>query len=169
MRAQLTRTLDEDFDSAIALSREAVALTPNDADAYVALAETLIFADQAGEALPLIRKAMRLNPYYPDFYESTLVLAYFFNDDLDRALSLGREVISKNPNQITTYAVVISALGHLGQKVAAAPIIDALQAQRVQLGQGPYFPKEVRLQVFRNPKPEKKLYDGLIMADMRNS
>lgn len=167
LRARITRIRDEDFDTAIALSREAIALTPNDADASVALARNLIFADRASEAIPLINKAIRLNPRHSDSYKSELVLALFLTDDWERAARIGQEAIGRNPNLVEIYATVISALGHLGKKDAAAPVISALQNQRARLGREPYFPKEVRRLVFANPNLDKKLYDGLIKAGLR--
>ena len=167
VRAYQTRIDDEDFDTAIAISREAVTLAPNDADAYIALAQNLTLADQADDAFPLIKKAMRLNPRYPVSYQSELARAYFFNDELERAVSEGREVIDKNPNIVEIYAIVISALGHLGKSDAAAAVIDALQNQRTKLNREPYFPKEVRREIYANPKQEAKLYDGLIMAGLQ--
>ena len=51
-------------DQAIGEMERWIELDPNEADAYLGLAQTLNFAGRAEEALPLLDKSMRLNPNY---------------------------------------------------------------------------------------------------------
>ena len=53
---------------AIELTKKAVELNPNYADALAVLGIRLMYAGQAKEALAKINKAMRLSPYYPGWY-----------------------------------------------------------------------------------------------------
>src|SRR6266481_9152263 len=55
--------LKKQHDQAIAEAERAIALNPNRADGYVDLALILRFSGRAGEAVELMKKAMRLNPH----------------------------------------------------------------------------------------------------------
>ena len=52
-------------EQAIAAAERAVALDPNDANAYMALADQLGMAGRTEEGLTMAKTAMRLNPHYP--------------------------------------------------------------------------------------------------------
>jgi TolB-like protein/DNA-binding SARP family transcriptional activator len=60
--------LNQDFDAAEELGERAVELEPNETDAAALLAYTLTYTGEPNRALQLIRRAMRLSPYYPDWY-----------------------------------------------------------------------------------------------------
>ena len=53
------------YDQALAEVEQAVALNPNEADAYVRQAEVLGFAGRPEEALRSMEHAMQLNPRHP--------------------------------------------------------------------------------------------------------
>ncbi len=60
--------LQRRYDQAIAEGENSVALGPNQAFPHFLLAMYLSHTGRYKEAVPLIRKAMRLNPYYPSIY-----------------------------------------------------------------------------------------------------
>ena len=53
--------------AAVASAQRWIEIEPSNADAYANLAGALDFGGEHAQALPLIDKAMRLNPFYP-FY-----------------------------------------------------------------------------------------------------
>jgi tetratricopeptide (TPR) repeat protein len=55
-------------DLALAEYARALALDPNDADIIAEYADALVYAEQPSKSVELLEKAMRLNPYYPDWY-----------------------------------------------------------------------------------------------------
>jgi len=61
-----------DFDRAEFHSDRSIALNPNDALATLWRAELLRFLGRAKEGVDWVRKAMRLNPYHPNWYWNTL-------------------------------------------------------------------------------------------------
>ena len=63
--AQLYRKRHEE---ALTEYRRALALNPNDADIIVEYADALVYCGEAETSVELIGKAMRLNPFYPDWY-----------------------------------------------------------------------------------------------------
>jgi adenylate cyclase len=54
----------------------ALTLNPNDADIVAEYADALVYTGEAEKSLVLMDKAMRLNPYYPDWYLWYLADAY---------------------------------------------------------------------------------------------
>jgi TolB-like protein len=63
-------------DLALAEYARALALNPNDADIIAEYADALVYAEQPSKSVELLEKAMRLNPYYPDWYLWYLADAY---------------------------------------------------------------------------------------------
>jgi len=74
-------------DAAIAAGWRAVALDPNDADAYLFLAYTLAALGRGEEALHNIIKAMRLNPHPSAVYQTALCLSYFALEEYELAIA----------------------------------------------------------------------------------
>ena len=63
-------------DEALAEYAQAMALNPNDSDIIAEYADALVYAEQPQRSVELLQKAMRLNPYYPDWYLWYLADAY---------------------------------------------------------------------------------------------
>ncbi len=115
-------------DKAISHGERAVALDPNDADAYAALAGVFNLAGQPNEALAMMERAMRLNPHYPASYLYEIGLARFGIDDFDGAARALEKAIAINPADRWSSRLMISTLGHLGRKQDAAREIDRVAA-----------------------------------------
>jgi adenylate cyclase len=63
-------------DEALAEYTQALSLNPNDSDIIAEHADALVYVEQPQRAVELMQKAMRLNPYYPDWYLWYLADAY---------------------------------------------------------------------------------------------
>jgi len=63
-------------DESLAEYARAMALNPNDADIIAEYADALVYAGQPTKSIELLEQAMRLNPYYPDWYLWYLADAY---------------------------------------------------------------------------------------------
>jgi adenylate cyclase len=74
-------------EAAIAAGWRAVALDPNNADAYLFLAYALAALGRGEEALHNIIKAMRLNPHPSAVYQTALCLCYFALEEYDLAIA----------------------------------------------------------------------------------
>lgn len=85
-------------DRAIAVSERAISLNPNYADAIAGLGDILNFSGRPEEAIGLVNKAMRLNPRYPVWYLWNLGHAYFLTGQLEKAISVFRRALGRNPN-----------------------------------------------------------------------
>jgi adenylate cyclase len=55
------------------------------AEGYASLADALTFSGRAGEAIPLVEKAMRLDPFYPPQIDMYLGRALYFDKRYEAA------------------------------------------------------------------------------------
>lgn len=76
----------KEHDAAISAYRRARLLNPNDADLMSDMADALAHSGQSEEAITLLEKAMRLNPFYPDQYLWHLGGAYYNLHRYDEAV-----------------------------------------------------------------------------------
>jgi adenylate cyclase len=111
-------------DEALREAEKAVALDPNGASAYAALANTLILTDQPQEGLDAIRKAIRLDPYHPPQYLTMLGAAQFGLEQFETAATSFERAIKRNPNSETSLIYLASSYGHLGDLAKAEAIIE---------------------------------------------
>jgi tetratricopeptide (TPR) repeat protein len=65
------------------------------------------------------------DPYY-GFFENAYAVVYIFKHDYERAVVVGRRVVTANPNFINGYKPLIASLGHLGRRDEAAPYTEKL-------------------------------------------
>ncbi len=84
-------------DESLAEYARATALNPNDADILAEHADSLVYAGQPTRSIDLLEKAMRLNPYYPDWY-------LWYLADAHNAMGSSVDVINtvhrmQNPNE----------------------------------------------------------------------
>ncbi len=63
-------------DEALAEYTQALSLNPNDSDIIAEYADALAYVEQPQRSVELMQKAMRLNPFYPDWYLWYLADAY---------------------------------------------------------------------------------------------
>jgi adenylate cyclase len=83
----LVYTLSGRYDDAIAEGERAIVLNPNGAQALAFLGMFLNYAGRPAEAIPVLHKAMRLNPIPPAFYYSTLGQSYMLTDQYAKAIA----------------------------------------------------------------------------------
>jgi adenylate cyclase len=111
--------MKKDYDKAIKLGEEAIALVPNGADAHAWLAMSLTFAGRAQEALPLFWKAMRLNPLPPAFYYLNFGNAYRLLGRFEEAVNMYKKTITLTPNNIFAYIGLTGTYGLMGKEEEA--------------------------------------------------
>jgi adenylate cyclase len=105
------------FKSAIEHGERALELNSSDIGAHLVLGRALIFSGKHREALPVLEKAMRLDPVNPAETLSLTGLAQFMLEDtsaavitLEQARALQPEIKSAGPT-----ASLMSAYAHLGR------------------------------------------------------
>jgi adenylate cyclase len=82
-------------DNAIVEGKRAISLAPNLSIGYAHLAQTMFFSGRSEKAIELMKKAMRLSPYYPAFYLSCLVRSYAFLVRYDEAIVASNQLYDR--------------------------------------------------------------------------
>jgi len=77
---------------ALAQYEEGLRANPNDADLLAGSGETYVYMGQPEEAIQRIKQAMRLNPYYPNWYLWLLGWAEYFSRDYEGAVETLRQM-----------------------------------------------------------------------------
>jgi adenylate cyclase len=111
--------LQRRYDLAIAEGEKSVALGPNQALPHVLLATNLYHTGRYKEALPLVRKAMRLDPYYPSVYLELLGGIYLHMVEYEKAVDAYKMVVVREPHSIVGHNSLAIAYIRLGRKEQA--------------------------------------------------
>lgn len=94
-----------DFTGAQAAYERAYALNPNDADLLADFGRLHIYLGQGDESIRRIENAMRLNPFFPDWYLIALAFAYFFTGNCQKVLDLVHKARQMNPGLLRLQVV----------------------------------------------------------------
>jgi adenylate cyclase len=150
----------KEFNEALEAAERAVSLSPNYADGYALLALVKNNLGQADGVIPLIEKAMLLNPHYTWDYIYQLGRAYYAMDEYDKAVSYLQEAIERNE------AVGIPRLFLAASYVNLGELEDAeWEITQVQMTHPEYT--YTHLQKIM-PIGDKKLFDRLF-HDLRSA
>ena len=118
--------LRRQYDKAIQHGQSAIALAPSMADSHAFLAESLTFAGRSEEAIGEMTKAMRLAPFYPNWYLSNLGQAYYLAGRFEEAIKAFEGFLERKPDRSLYMgfhlwmAVIFSASGREEQARAEA-------------------------------------------------
>ncbi|MBI3300672.1 MAG: adenylate/guanylate cyclase domain-containing protein, partial [Deltaproteobacteria bacterium] len=85
-------------EQAIVEAGRAIALDPNDAEGYITLGASLVYAGRPEEGIRLIERAMRLNPQYPVWYLLALGFAYRVAGQYEEAIAPLKKALTLTPN-----------------------------------------------------------------------
>ncbi len=98
----------------------ALTLNPNDADLMSDMADALAHSGRSEEAVEMLQKAMRLNPFYPDQYIWHLGGAYFNLKRYEDAI----RTIKTMQNPTEGRRLLAASYGHLGREAEARTEAD---------------------------------------------
>jgi len=82
-------------EKAISEGKSAIALRPNDACNIAILAQTMSYAGRSEEAIAFMNRAMRLNPYYPEWYLGILAQSYYLAGRYEEAIVTYNELLRR--------------------------------------------------------------------------
>ena len=156
-----------EHEKAVAKAELAIAHDPSDADSYIAMAYTLIYAGRPEEALDYIKKAMRLNPHYPAFYIFVLGLAHFGLDRFEDASAHFERALNRNPENYIPLIPLAAAYAHLNRDRDAAITIEKLKKTLPAITLS--FVNACPLWKYKNPKDKSRLLTGLKNAGLAKS
>jgi tetratricopeptide (TPR) repeat protein len=152
-------------EEAIFEAERAIALDPNDAYSYLAMAYALVYAGRPKEAVDFVQRAMRLDPHYPAYHLYVLGLAHFVMEEFDAAVPLFERALKRNPENYVPLISLAAAYAYLGREQEAAATIEELQKA---------LPNIVTLQLvrriplwsYKDPADQDRLLKGLRKAGM---
>ncbi len=152
------------FDDAMAELRHAIDLNPSDALAHYSLGAAQVFRGQPEPSLPHLDDAIRLSPHDANM-GSFLVRkaqAMLYLRRHEEAADWARRALLLPNFQWSRYAVLASALGHLGRQEEAASALNEL-LQRI-----PDFSEQYALDYspWLDDDHFKHLFDGLRIAGL---
>lgn len=130
------------YEEAIVEGERAITLDANDADSYVTLAEVLIFDGRPQEALDLIERARRLDPFNKARHVFLEGVAQFGMGELEDAASSLERAIELNPELYTPKTdsragycypcdMLAAVYAHLGRQEDAKAMIQKIVDQGI--------------------------------------
>jgi tetratricopeptide (TPR) repeat protein len=147
------------YDQAIAEAERAVALDPNFANGYMTLGGILALAGRPEEGIELIKKAMRLDPHYPDMYVFSLSIAYRLAGRYEEALAPGRSYLALNPH---------SWMGHFNLAIIYSELGQEAEARAEMVRAGPITLEWVRKNVpIKDPAVLERQLSALRKAGLK--
>jgi len=84
------------YKEAIAEGKKATELGPTNAHAYLFLAVTMNTVGRFDDAIELVKKAMRVHPYYPAYYLMWLGAAYRMTGRYEEALTVYKQLLDRS-------------------------------------------------------------------------
>ena len=146
-------------DESLAAYERAILFNPNDADVLAEMGHSVCVYGDTTRAVQLIKRAMSLNPYYPDWYLWHLGEAYFDERDYDEAI----QTLNKMHDKTEAYRMLAASNAHLGRLDEAKSCAQKLLVTHPEftLAHWEHVPPD------RHPEPRERLIDGLKKAGLK--
>jgi len=160
--AAVTATFGRDLDRAQSEIDLALSLNPNMAMAYNILGGIRIYLGRPEEAIPMIERAMRLDPATNSQFIHFLGMANLLAGKYETAAALLRERILLVPNTDFSRALFASALGHLGELDQARRIWHELKEINPKYS----FAEHMGRLPFKKAEDAERIADGLKKAGL---
>jgi adenylate cyclase len=150
------------YDEGIAEAEQGVELDPNSGQANFYLAQVLRYAGKSKEAIPVIRKALRLEPIPPDNYVQQLAVLYFLAGDCKEALAACDKGLKREPDNLVNHIITAAVYGSCGREKEARK--EATEVLRIN----PKFTVESFMGnvPYKNPSDRDRVAQGLRKAGL---
>ena len=112
-------TIIRQHEKGVAEAERGVALNPNSAGAYNYLGFALRFAGRPEEAIPMIKKAMRLNPFPPGAVFYNLGMAYLYTGKCEEAISECEKALQRETDNLLAHITATAAYSMCGREEEA--------------------------------------------------
>ncbi len=153
--------LNGDYDHAISLGEEAVASAPNNADEHYVLGFILNYSGRPAEAVDVLRKAMRLSPYYPQaLYQ--IGISQCLLRRYDEAIDTFRQCAARNPESRGSHvwlAIIYTEVGRDADARAAAE-------QAIRLDRQLSIAAWANTEPFRDADVSRRMLDAMRKAGL---
>jgi len=115
----LLYTMTRQHDKGVAEAKRGVELAPNAASAHRLLGITLSYAGRPEEAIPVLEKAIRLEPFTPGVYYQNLGAAYRNAGQCDEAISAYQEALRRASSSLRVHVGATAAYSICGREEEA--------------------------------------------------
>jgi adenylate cyclase len=88
-----THIVKKEYDEAIAIIEKSIALNPNSAENYAILGMYYRYVGRFEDSIRMTEKAIRLHPYYPDWYLYSLEYSYYYLGQYEKAIDIAKKHI----------------------------------------------------------------------------
>jgi adenylate cyclase len=160
--AAVAATFNGDLDRAQSEIGIALSLNPNLAMAYNIAGSIRMYAGQPLEAIPLIERAMRLDPAANTQYLHFLGMANLLAGKYETAVALFKQRIVLVPGTDFSRSALASALGHLGEVDEARRVWRELKEINPKYS----FSEHLSRLPFKREEDARRLADGLEKAGL---
>ncbi len=126
------------FEQAAWYLDRALALCPNDAENLIQLSMCQVFLGHAEAGRELAERAMRLNPYHPNYYYAYAAFPYLLARDFETALQVGARASGAPIVDVPAFTAIACAF--LGQMAEARDALEGYHAafrERITFGREP--------------------------------
>jgi len=158
--AAVAATFDGDLDRAQTQIGIALSLNPNLAMAYNIAGSIRMYAGQPLEAIPVIERAMRLDPAANTQYLHFLGMANLLAGKYETAVALFKQRIALVPGTDFSRSALASALGHLGEIDEARNVWRELKEINPKYS----FSEHLSRLPFQHEEDARRLAEGLEKA-----
>jgi adenylate cyclase len=148
------------YDQAVADGKRAVAINPNYAEGYQALADTLIIYGDPEAAIRAAQEALRLDPTGKDLHSMSIGFAYVLMGRYEDAVSILKHDVTVFPNIMPTHLFLIQSYVELGREK------DARAAAAEVMRMSPQFTL-ASMPVARGAARDKLVRDDLRKAGLK--
>jgi adenylate cyclase len=160
--AAVAATFDRDLDRAKAEIDVALSLNPSFAMAYNVLGGIRSYSGHPLEAIPMIERAMRLDPAANQQYLHFLGMAYLLAGKYETAATLLRQRILLVPGTDFSRSALASALGHLGEVEEARRVWRELK----EINPNYSFSEHFGRLPFKREEDVRRVAEGLAKAGL---
>jgi adenylate cyclase len=160
---QLYLWKNRQHERALAELERAVALAPNNADAYVGLGWILLQAGKPEEAIEALEKSMRLDPHYPVHCLIFLGEAYYWLGRYEEAIAAEKKALLRNPDDLGAHLRLAVFYSEIGRKEEAQ--VELAESLRLS----PNYSLEVVRQItpYRDPADLERVLTALRKAGLK--
>ena len=117
-----------EYDRAIVEIERALALSPSSGDVHIMLAHALTFSGRPEEAIPVAKRAIRLNPFSPPPYFSVLAHAYGRAGHFEEAVATIKKALQRSPDNFFAHVSLTYLYNRVGlEKEAHAEAAEVLR------------------------------------------
>lgn len=159
----LTHLNAGEHDKAIELTEKAISLAPNNTEILGGVASAVMRKSGRPErGAELVRKAMRLSPFYRPGLLRALGNNYRLSGKLEAAVACYRESLKRESGYLAPYVNMVSALGELGRSQEAEEAIQKIYELEPEFSVSSY----VKGLSYRNRSDADRIRDGLVRAGL---